>query len=235
MKRVPSRQQTAGFTLVEFLTATVLLMIIVMGLSEITRQWLPNWTKGVNRIQRVELLAAALDRLAADIGAAEFISAARDDQIIFIGSQKSIVFARTALGPNTKTGLEVIRIAEMMDRDGPALVREVMPFAFGVKAVSGNEPDFSAPVVLYHAPFHTQFFYGGPDGVWHDAWQGMAQLPRAIRVRIEETNSQFALTTTVFLSAEVAARCVAAKTLAECRSNAAGALAGNVGASLQVQ
>ena len=67
------RSSTAGFTLVEALVATVLMGMILAALATVTAQWLPNWNRGFVRVQRTELLAIAIERLAADFAAAEFV------------------------------------------------------------------------------------------------------------------------------------------------------------------
>ena len=69
------RASTRGFTLVEALLATALMGVILAALTTITSQWLPNWNRGFARVQRAETLAAGLERIVADVAAAEFISA----------------------------------------------------------------------------------------------------------------------------------------------------------------
>jgi hypothetical protein len=59
---------------------------------------------------------------------------------------------RSAVGPSTKGGLEVVRIADSTGRDGIALVRWRTPFApFGLGDVSANQLNFTDPVVLPRA------------------------------------------------------------------------------------
>ena len=104
----------AGFTLVEALVATALMGFILAALATITAQWLPNWNHGVVRVQRNEQVALGLERVAADLGAAEFISASHETRMPFFdGTNRSVIFVRTNLGPNTGPGLEVVRIAEI--------------------------------------------------------------------------------------------------------------------------
>jgi general secretion pathway protein J len=63
----------AGFTLIEVLLATLLMTVILAGLATITAQWLPNWNRGMVRVQRAERLAIGLERVAADLSVAEMI------------------------------------------------------------------------------------------------------------------------------------------------------------------
>src|SRR5262245_38984581 len=57
-----STKATAGFTLLEALIATALMAIILAALATITAQWLPNWNRGLARLQRNEHMALGLDR-----------------------------------------------------------------------------------------------------------------------------------------------------------------------------
>ena len=69
------RKRIAGFTLMEALLATALMGVILAAIATVTAQWLPNWNRGFERVQRAELLAVGLERIVADLAAAEFITA----------------------------------------------------------------------------------------------------------------------------------------------------------------
>ena len=86
--RARRRRRIAGFTLVEALLATALMGVILASIGTVTAQWLPNWNRGFQRVQRVELLALGLERIVADIAAAEFVTAgANVRQPVFDGSE----------------------------------------------------------------------------------------------------------------------------------------------------
>src|SRR5579872_7309003 len=174
---------SAGFTLMEAMLATLLMVIVMGALATVTAQWLPNWDRGANRLQRVELLAAGLDRLVSDVAAAQYVSTGDVFAApYFDGGELSVTFVRTTLGPNTLTGLEIVQIAETSDRLGIALVRRTAPFIpVGGQAAALN---FANPVVMVRAPYRVTFSYAGPDRVWRDTWRGATQLPRAIRIRV---------------------------------------------------
>jgi len=228
MTRAPIRARTAGFTLVEALIATFLTMVILGALATVTAQWLPNWDRGLVRMQRVELLAAGLDRLIADLAAAEFVSTGgANDPPLFNGSENAVTFVRTTLGPNTFAGLEVVRIAEMSDDRGPALIRMAAPFAMSAGGPDGSRLNFSLPVVVVRSPYRIRFSYAGPDRVWRESWRGMAQLPRAVRVMVGDAATYAALAASTYVAAEVPARCVTANTFAECAANGSASNSGN--------
>ena len=118
-------QANSGFTMFEALVAIALMGLIMGALATVTAQWLPNWTRGLVQTQRNEQLAIALDRLAADLSAAEFVSPNRSTStLLFGGAELAVTFVRSALGPNSRPGLEIVQISEITDSRGPALVRD---------------------------------------------------------------------------------------------------------------
>src|SRR5262249_5494123 len=83
MKHLHRRRRSgvAGLTLLESLVATTLMGVILAALGAITAQWLPSWNRGFMRVQRSELFAVALNRLAADLSASEFITPNRESKL----------------------------------------------------------------------------------------------------------------------------------------------------------
>ncbi len=215
----------AGFTLLEALVATTLMGMILAAIGAITAQWLPNWNRGFVRVQRSELLGVALNRLAADLSASEFITPNRESKLpIFEGSVSAVTLVRSAVGPNTRPGLEVVRIAESTDRQGLALVRLRTPFApFGLGDVSTSQLSFTDPVVLLRAPYRVSFSYSGGDGVWSDAWQNANLLPSVVRfmVRDATTGRTLAISSATMVHVELPADCADAKSNPNCGKQSA--------------
>ena len=126
------REKCSGFTLIEALIAVALMGVILAALASITSQWLPSWNRGIARAQRSELVRIALDRLIADLGASEFITPNRDTKTpLFDGTEFSVTFVRTAVGPNARPGLEIVRIAAIPNKGEvldvlPAVTRSPM-------------------------------------------------------------------------------------------------------------
>jgi general secretion pathway protein J len=145
------RATAAGFTLIEALVATALMGMILAALASITSQWLPNWNRGIARAQRGELVSIALDRLVADLGASEFISPNRDAKApLFDGTEFSVMLVRSAVGPNIRPGLEIVRIAQIDDKNGQVLVRSTKPFAPGPSTI--RQSDLANPNALLRSP-----------------------------------------------------------------------------------
>jgi general secretion pathway protein J len=177
----------SGFTLIETLAALALMGLLMSVLATITSQWLPNWDRGFDRIQRSESVGIALDRISADIGASEFMRPDRQAKnILFSGSELSITFARTSLGPNASRGLDIVRIAETADRDGMVLARSRAVFVPG----AGGEPTFADPVVLLRAPYRVSFSYAGKDRVWKNSWRDSQTLPVAVLLTVRDAATE---------------------------------------------
>jgi general secretion pathway protein J len=210
----------AGFTLVEALIATALMATILAALATITAQWLPNWNRGLVRIQQNEHLALGLERVVADLAAAEFISARRDSpQPLFDGAEHAVIFVRTALNPNAGLGLEIVRIAEVASERGPILVRTRAPFVPVTSGINDrDQPVFNDPVVLMRAPIRLSLSYAGNDRIWRTTWQRQVQLPRIIKFTLHNAMTQrtLSVSTATVVHSETPAECIPAKSLAEC-------------------
>jgi general secretion pathway protein J len=190
MRRRPirTRRSNDGFTLFEALVATALMGLILGALATVAAQWLPNWNRGLARVQRNEQVAIALDRLVADLSAAEYVLPNRTvRRPLFDGSELAITFVRTAIGPNARPGLEIVRIAETVDATGRVLVRMRAPF---VPLPTGDpllDPiPFADPVVLLRPPLRVAFAYSRGDGTWANTWQKSSYLPAAVRFVVRD-------------------------------------------------
>jgi general secretion pathway protein J len=219
-----AKTSTAGFTLIETLIATALMVAILAALATVTAQWLPNWNRGFARVQRTELAGIGLERVVADLAVAEFVSPSADTKApLFEGAELSVVFVRSALGPNAQRGgLEIVRIAETADTRGLALVRMRAPFVPLAPDGSTASLAFSDPVVLLRAPYRMTFSYAGPDRVWRDTWRE-SKLPSAVRVMLRDaaTEQPLAISTAAMIHISVAAECVKAQNASDCAAGKA--------------
>jgi general secretion pathway protein J len=120
--RARQRRADAGFTLFEALAAVALMGLIVTALANVTAQWLPSWNRGQVRAQRNEQVAVALDRLVADLSAAEYVWPNRASKVpLFRGDESTLIFVRSAVGPNSRPGLEIVQISETVDKNGRSI------------------------------------------------------------------------------------------------------------------
>ena len=202
-----TRQADAGFTMFEALVAIALMGLILGALVAVTAQWMPNWTRGLAQVQRNEQVAIALDRLAADISAAEFVSPSRSTNApLFQGAELAVTFVRQALGPNNRSGLEIVQIAETTDSRGWALVRTRAPFVMLPTGDPSLDPiPFADPVVLLRGPFRVAFAYANPNGAWTRNWRNSGALPAAVRFDVREAERGLVLSTATRIHAELGA------------------------------
>jgi len=190
--RARRRISEEGFTLIEALVALALTGLVLSALGTITAQWLPSWNRGLDRIQQSELIGIAMQRIAADLAAAEYVPPNRDTRKpLFDGSALSVTFVRTALGPNVGVGLDVVRISETTDQGGLEAVRTRAAFGPLPPGVSPSEQIHgSDPVVLLRPPLRLSFSYAGPDRIFRDSWRDADKLPAAILLTVRDGRSE---------------------------------------------
>ncbi|MFS8039323.1 type II secretion system protein J [Xanthobacter sp. AM11] len=208
-----ARRAAAGFSLIEVLVAMTLTGLVLAAIGMVTAKWLPAWRRGLDRVQQSELLGLALDRMAADLSAAEFVPATvKTGKPLFMGTAGAVTFVRSALGPNAMPGLEVVELAPAGAGRAAALARRASPY--GPVAQAQEAPALGPPVALLRWPFRISFSYAGRDGLWQDDWMDADTLPRAVRLVVRDAASGRALeaSTAVQIRAEVPAACVLAQT-----------------------
>jgi general secretion pathway protein J len=215
------RSGECGFTLIEMLIATMLMGLILAALATVTAQWLPNWDRGIARLQRDERFAFGLSRMVADLSVAEPVPASNAAQVVlFDGAELGVTFVRTAVGPNTHPGLEVVRLREVADPGGPQLIRERALYA---PSDRGALLHFADPVALIGSPFRVTFAYAGADGSWHPTWANAVQLPRSVRITVRNgiTQQTLALSTAALVHVDTPPECAKASNVDQCLSQLA--------------
>jgi general secretion pathway protein J len=185
------QRSEAGFTLIEALVALALAGLVLSTLATLTAQFLPNWNHGIDRIQNNELISISMQRIAADLAAAEFVPAGRDSRKpLFDGSPLSVTFVRTAIGPNAGIGLDVVRIGETLNQGRLVMVRSRAAFApIPQGAPPAEQLQLSDPVVMLRAPLQLSFAYAGRDRVFRDEWRDAEKLPVVIRLTVRDAVS----------------------------------------------
>jgi general secretion pathway protein J len=180
MRRLRARSDEAGFTLIEAMASVAVMATVVATLATLSGQWLPHWRHGLAELQRAELLSLGVERVSADLAAAEYVNeGGAADGPLFDGTASSVTFVRSAIGPGSRGRLEIVRIAEIESGHGFALVRARKPFApLADLAPAG----FADPVVLVQTPVRVSFAYAGADRKWMGSWAGSARLPNAVLI-----------------------------------------------------
>src|SRR3984957_11990663 len=148
------RANEGGFTLIESLVALALMGLVLSALANITAQWLPNWNRGLDRIQRSEMISITLQRIADDLAASQYVPiGGGETKPLFAGTERSVIFVRTALGPNVGPGLDVVRLSETSDQGGLATVRSRMSFRPMPPESGSDRLHFAEPVLLLRSPY----------------------------------------------------------------------------------
>ena len=192
------RRGEGGFTLIEALVALALTGLVLSALANLTAQWLPNWNRGLDRIQRSEMVGITLQRLADDLADALPVPASASDMgPFFSGSEQSITFVRTALGPNAGPELDVVHLGETNDKAGLATVRSRTQFRpMPPNASASNQFHFREPVVLLRSPYRLTFAYAGDnDEEWQSSWRDPSKLPSRIKLTVRDSSNGRAIST----------------------------------------
>ena len=209
MKRASSASLAAGFSLIEAMATLALTATIILALSSVAGQWLPNWRRGFVDLQRADLLGVGIERLVDDLSAAEYVThSAGAPAPLFEGDASSVIFVRSAIGPDAYPHLEIVRLAEIKEDRGLAIARTRASFVPAAPGALARAIAFGDPVTLIRAPFQISFAYAGPDRVWLPSWKGRDQLPEAVRITVRDS---------------IANRVLATSTVARVRVTAAGA------------
>jgi general secretion pathway protein J len=201
----------AGFSLIEALISVALMGMVLIALGEVTSQWLSNWDRGFAALQDHAIVERGLERLVADISAAEYVPLRGGEaNPLFVGLPTSITFVRTSIGPNTKPGLEIVRLAETAGRLGPRLVRTRARFTPGeIDANPERLPPLGDPVALLQSPYAVTFSYAGDDQIWKAQWEDAPELPRTVRISLRDPEQQRAasISTIVTMRVDAPAAC----------------------------
>ncbi|WP_395666326.1 type II secretion system protein J [Methylocella sp.] len=216
-----ARRAQAGFTLFEALVALALTGFVMASVAVVAGQWLPRWRAGFDRLQQADLVALALDRLAADLASAEFVTPPGEPHVLFYGSDNAATFVRSPLGPKfpgagraTPPGLEIVRWSA--GDDGLTRARAAFSPQTG-RAARADDFAFSDSLLLLRRPLQLSFAYAGPDRVFADSWANPASLPSAVRVSVRTGGGELASASTVVrLRIDAPACAVAAGGQASC-------------------
>jgi general secretion pathway protein J len=210
------RSGEAGFTLIEMLIAVMMMVFILIALATVTAQWLPNWNHGMARVERDERLAFALNRVVEDLAVAEFVPANTTVKTpYFDGSELGVSFVRTAIGPSSRPGLEIVRFQEVADAGGPALVRTRARF---VPMDANAQVQLADPAVLIRSPYRVTFAYAGSDDTWQPSWRNAVELPKRVRIIVRDgvTQQRLAVSTAALVHVDTPVACVREKNVNQC-------------------
>src|ERR1700728_1010963 len=201
------RANEGGFTLIESLVALALMGLVLSALANLTAQWLPNWNRGLDRIQRSEMIGITLQRISDDQAHRQYVRPSRSDkQPLFAGSEQSVTFVRTAIGPNAGIGLDVVPLSESSDPGGLVTVRSRMPFHPLPPEAASDQLHFGEPVLLLRAPYRLSFAYADEDQQWQSSWRDSEKLPAKVRLTVRDASNARAISTVASIHVQSSAQ-----------------------------
>ena len=185
-----SRQGSSakGFTLLELLAALAIGAVILAAVAALVRNVALNFDRGTRTVNEGEHLLLAVERLAADIGGARFVTAAAATATVAFfgengGESRKLVFVGPGGISSSRKGEEVVGLTVEQDGDVAHLVRRSAPWPGPRTRLEDVMLD--DPVTLLEGNLLIEFNFGRlSDGVvaWTDAWKSQPVLPRFVRL-----------------------------------------------------
>jgi len=195
MRRSLAKRRTgeSGFTLIETLVALALMGLVLSALANLTAQWLPNWNRGLERIQRSELIGIALQRIGADLAAAEYVSANRGERRpIFDGSELSVTFCALRPWPERRDRFGCGGASVRPPNSG-ASSRSVPARRFGRclwdRRLPSNFISRNRSCCCVRR-FGCLLLMQARNRVWKGSWHEADRLPAAIKLTIRDAASE---------------------------------------------
>jgi prepilin-type N-terminal cleavage/methylation domain-containing protein len=207
----------AGFTLIETVVALVLTGVLLSGLSSIVGTSLKRWDAGTHRVQDVETLVLAANRIADDIAATIALPEMPLHPVpLFKGGERQLTLIRQAGSPGDQ-GLEFVQMTASTS-GGLLRIRGTAARLTSLMNVSSSDPTLLLP-----PDFGVTFAYGGSDMIWQRDWTGDT-LPSVVQITVAR-QAQFPADAWIFtvpLRTMWPASCGAATSFTDCASVAAG-------------
>jgi prepilin-type N-terminal cleavage/methylation domain-containing protein len=185
------REMTAGFTLIEVLVALAISAVVIVATAALIHNVALNFDRGTRSVTNADHLLLATERLALDFASARPLPQTvgkADAQIAFSGESARVRFVAAggvAAGPQ---GEEVVSLTVEQGEGVSRLVRRRAKWL-------GPRTQFASlalqdPVNLLEGRVDIAFAYGtiAADGklTWSDSWNGQRQLPRLVRLTVQD-------------------------------------------------
>lgn len=207
-----SFRKQAGFTLLETILSLALVGLIVGMLSTIGKQWLIEWNIGSKRVEELDRLELARDRLVSDLQLA--LDLPMTNETLgpnFSGDSDHISFVREPLSGD---GTDHLLIVQYQNDQDLGVVRRIAPYDGMISAARAR---FSEPVKLLPSSYHIAFSYRGFDGQISPTWRE-AFIPREIIVELRNENSEPISTLTIVPHVQIPFSCAALSSVKDCQS-----------------
>ena len=185
-----------GFTLVEVLAALAIAAVIIAATGALVHNVALHFDHGTRGVSEGERLILAVERLAADIGSARFVTRMSEGSaaLAFIGEPATaaqparMIFVSAGGVAANASGEEVVSLTAEQDEDVARLVRRRAPW-LGPRT-RFEDITLQDPVVLLEGKFFISFAFGrhSEDNAlaWSDDWRGQASLPRFVQLKLRD-------------------------------------------------
>jgi prepilin-type N-terminal cleavage/methylation domain-containing protein len=221
-----------GFTLVEVLAALAIAAVIITAAGALVHNVALHFDHGTRGVSEGERLILAVERLAADIGSARFVTRMSEGSaaLAFIGEPASaaqparMIFVSAGGMAASASGEEVVSLTAEQDEDVARLVRRRAPW-LGPRT-RFEDITLQDPVVLLEGKFLISFAFGRisrDNGLaWSDDWRRQANLPRFVQLKLRDrlTGADLLTGAEFVIRADASAGCAQAGSAA-CLSSAA--------------
>jgi prepilin-type N-terminal cleavage/methylation domain-containing protein len=185
------RETTAGFTLIEVLVALAISAVVIVATAALIHNVALNFDRGTRSVTNADHLLLATERLAEDFASARPLPQTvgkADAQVAFSGEPARVRFVAAggvAAGPQ---GEEVVSLTVEQVEGMSRLVRRRAKW-LGPRTPFASLP-LQDPVNLLEGRVDIAFAYGtiAADGklTWSDSWSGQPQLPRLVRLTVQD-------------------------------------------------
>ena len=184
-----------GFTLVEVLAALAIAAVIIAATSALVHNVALHFDHGTRGVSEGERLILAVERLAADIGSARFVTRMSEGSaaLAFIGEPATaaqparMIFVSAGGVAANASGEEVVSLTAEQDEDVARLVRRRAPW-LGPRT-RFEDITLHDPVVLLEGKFLISFAFGriSQDNAlaWSDDWRGQV-MPRFVQLKLRD-------------------------------------------------
>jgi hypothetical protein len=205
-----STRSNSGFTLLETILSLALTAIIIAMLATLSRQWLSSWSLGADRMEYIEAVTLAENRLANDMGLAlAFVQRPDQQAPLFFGSASELIFISEPRAADATDRLIVIRYQSDPER---GVIRSTAIYNTRLPLRAQN---YSPAVALLPPPFQIIFSYVGDDGLAEPEWREFA-MPSEISFAISLPTNPTSSVYSVSVRAHLPAVCSRTPALKDC-------------------
>jgi hypothetical protein len=175
--------------LIELLAALAIASVIITATAVLVHNVALYFDRGTRAVSDGERLVLAIERVAADIGSARFITTTREGRIgtVFVGEPTTIAFMGAGGVSSNQKGEQVVTLTVEQDDDVTRLVRRSGAWPGPRTRIA--DVALGEPVILLEGKILIAFAFGrvGNSGLaWTDTWKGEAVPPRVVRLSMRD-------------------------------------------------